>query len=85
MQIVKLNFIVSALFASGNTTFRSPFLHLILKRMPLCLIFTNSEKWILSYKIQLNRYRVQERHSSQDQFKFEHPVESQSLFYQVPM
>ena len=57
MQIVKLNFIVSALFASGNTTFRSPFLHLILKRMPLCLIFTNSEKWILSNKIQLNMYR----------------------------
>ena len=51
MQIVKLNFIVSALFASGNTTFRSPFLHLILKRMPLCLIFTNSKKWILSNNV----------------------------------
>ena len=37
MQIVKLNFIVSALFASGNTTFRSPFFAFDIKKNAIVL------------------------------------------------
>ena len=58
MQIVKLNFIVSALFASGNTTFCSPFFAFDIKKNAIVLdIYQFREMdWILSNKIQLNLY-----------------------------